>query len=231
MRKISNKYRPLSKLPFTMTSKPVVLSIVLSVLLFSCQQSETSENNTPTGTLINTGVFPIQPMQLEAPANLRLSFTGRTVTDSSVFYQVMTTYKGETFGFNLSVPKGEDGTAYFSGTGKVSDNFLHFLQGVYGKPEDSTNRFAEDVSVHFLSLGAFVSDSASHFHDSTTHVNDSTARSPENQGTQNKLVFRIATTGDSAELYLDINEKEHWIGLGEKDTLYRARLIRALAQH
>jgi hypothetical protein len=214
-----------------MTSKPVLLSIVVSVLLFSCQQSENTDNNTPTETLINTSVFPIQPMQLEAPANLRLSYIGRTVTDSSVFYQVMATYKGETFGFNLSVPKGEDGTAYFSSTGKVSDNFLHFMQGIYGSPADTTIRFGEDVSAHFLALGVLVSDSTSHSHDSTAHVPDSTARSSDNAGTENKLIFRIATTGDSVELYLDINEKEHWIGLAEKDTLYRARLIKALARH
>ncbi|HEY4289365.1 MAG TPA: hypothetical protein VGN00_19825 [Puia sp.] len=214
-----------------MTSKPVLLAIVVPVLLFSCQQSENSDNNTPTETLINTSVFPIQPLRLDSPANFRLSYTGRTVTDSSVFYQVMATYKGETVGFNLSVPKGEEGTAYFSGTGKVSDNFLHFMQGMYGGPIDTTIHFGEDVSAHFLSLGALVNDSTMHLHDSAARVPDSTARSPESAGTQNKLVFRNATTGDSAELYLDINEKEHWIGLAEKDTLYRARLIRALARH
>ena len=200
-----------------MTTKPVLLSILVSVLLFSCQQSENTDNNTPTETLINNSVFPIQPMQMEAPANLRLFYTGKTVTDSSVFYQVMATYKGETIGFNLSIPKGEGGTAYFSGTGKVSDNFLHFMQEIYGRPVDTTIRFGDEVSAHFVSLGAFVPDS--------------TARSLENLGTKNKLVFRSATTGDSAELYLDINEKEHWIGLAERDTLYRARLLKAMAQH
>ena len=213
-----------------MTSIPIFLPIVVSVLLFSCQQSESSDNSTPTENLINTSVFPIQPMKLVASANLRLSYTGRTVTDSSVFYQVMATYKGETVGFNLSVPKGEEGTAYFSGTGKGSDSFLHFLQGVYGRPADSTIRFGDYVSAHFLSLGTLVSDSITHPHDSIAHVHDSTARSSENLGTQNKLVFRNATTGDSAELYLDINEKDHWIELDEKDTVYRARLIKALTR-
>ena len=213
-----------------MTSKPALLSILASVLLFSCQQSENTDNSTPTGTLINNSVFPIQPMQLEAPANLRLFYTGKTVTDSSVFYQVLATYKGETFGFNLSIPKGENGTAYFSGTGKVSDNFLHFMQGIYGRPVDTTIRFGDEVSAHFVSLGALLNDGITHSHDTTVHVPDSAARSLENLGTENKLVFRNATTGDSAELYLDINEKDHWIGLAEKDTLYRGRLIKALAQ-
>jgi hypothetical protein len=214
-----------------MISKPVLLSIIVSVLLFSCQQSEKTDNSTPTETLINTSVFPIQPMQLDAPANLRLSYIGRTVTDSSVFYQVMATYNGETFGFNLSVPKQEDGTAYFSGAGKVSDNFLHFMQGIYGRTVDTTIRFGDNVSAHFVALGALLSDGITHSHDSTVHVPDSAARSLENLGTENKLIFRNPTTGDSAELYLDINEKEHWIGLAERDTLYRARLIRAMAQH
>ena len=221
-----------------MTSKPALLPIVVSVLLFSCQQSESTDNNTPTEILVNTSVFPVQPLQLDSPANLRLSFTGRTVTDSAVFYQVMATNKGETVGFNLSVPKGEEGTAYISGTGKVSDNFLRFMQEVYGRPVDSTIHFAEDVAAHFVALGALTSDGKGHSHDSTGHshdsaghVADSAARSSESAGTQNKLIFRSATTGDSGELYLEINEMEHWIGLAEKDTLYRDRLIKALAQH
>jgi len=199
-----------------MTSKVVLLSIVVCVLLFSCQQSESTDNNTPTETLINTSVFPVQPMQLDSAASimgLRLSYTGSTVTDSSVFYQVNASYKDETFGFNLSVPKGEEGTAYLSGTGKVSDNLLHFMQGIYGRPADSSKRFAADLSAHFLSLGALVSDSTNQSH-----------------GKQGKLIFRVAGTGDSAELYLNINEQEHWIGLLEKDTVYRARLIKALTR-
>ncbi|HTI94129.1 MAG TPA: hypothetical protein VL727_26220 [Puia sp.] len=227
-----------------MTSKPVLLSIVVSVLLFSCQQSEDIDNNTPTEILVNTSVFPVQPLQLDSPANLRLSFTGRTATDSSVFYQVMATYKGETVGFNLSVPKGEEGTAYFSGTGKVSDNFLRCMQEIYGRPADTSIHFAEDVSAHFVALGALLSNGSAHshdstvrlrndvahVHDSTAHVSDSAARPLENLGTENKLIFRIGATGDSGELYLEINEKDHWIGLAEKDTLYRDRLIRALTR-
>lgn len=195
-----------------MASKPVILSIVVCVVLVSCQQPETSDNSTPTESLVNTSVFPAQPMQLVAPANLRLSYTGRTVTDSSVFYQVMATYKGESFGFNLSVPKGEAGIAYFSSTGKSSDDLLHFMQETYGRPVDAMARFGDYVPASFLSLG-------------TLGASDSTA-----PGTQNKLLFRGKTAGDSAELYLDVNEKEHWIELAEKDTIYRARVIGALMQ-
>src|ERR1700738_5361659 len=117
-----SNFRLQDKLPLTMTSRPVVLSIAVCVGLFSCQQPESNEDTTPAVSLINTNVFPTQPMQLIAPANLRLSFIGRTVTDSSVFYQVMATYKGETYGFNLSIPKGEEGKAHFSGKGKISDD-------------------------------------------------------------------------------------------------------------
>lgn len=217
-----------------MTSKPVLLSIVVCVWLSSCQQPETSDDNTPTESLINTSVYPVQPMQLIAPANLRLSYTGRTATDSSVFYQVIATYKGETYGFNLSVPKGEEGTAYLSSRGKISDDLLHFIQALYGRPVDTTTRFGGHVPAGLLSLGALVtSDSVAHpgsdsaARDSVAHPgSDSASRS----GTHNKLLFRDRTTGDSSELYLDVNEKEHWIGLNEKDTVYRARLIRALMQ-
>lgn len=197
-----------------MTSKTALLSIVVAILLFSCQQAENTDTTTPTELLINTSESQMQPVVLAAPADLRLSYTGRTVTDSSVFYQVMATYKGEEIGFHLSVPRGGEGTAYFSGIGTASDSFLRFLDRLYGRQDDTAVRFREYVSAHFLPLGILGSDSVS-----------------QRPGTQNKLVFRNVTTGDSAELYLDINEKEHWIGLAEKDTLYRPRLIKALGKH
>lgn len=199
-----------------MSSKLIFLPMVLCTVLFSCQQPETSDDNTPAESLVNTSVFPVQPMQLVAPANLRLSYTGRTVTDSSVFYQVMSTYKGATVGFNLSVPKGEEGKAYFFSKGRISDDFLHIIQGLYGLPADSAVRFGDNVQAKLAALGALI-------------VPDTTTHSAVSLGTESRLVFRC-TAGDSAELYLDVNEKDHWIELAEKDTVYRAKLIRCLGQ-
>ena len=209
-----------------MTSKPSALCIAACAFLFSCQQMETSDNSTPTDSLVNTSVYPVQQMQLAAPVGMRLSFTGRTTTDSSVFYQVTSTYKGATYGFNLSVPRKESGIAYFSSKGKPSDDLLHFLQGLYGQRVDSASHMGEYIPASYSSMGALVATKA----DSTADTSKpQKPQRPDNLGTRNKLLFRNAA-GDQAEIYLDIDEKEHFIGLTEKDSSYRAPLVRCLTQ-
>jgi hypothetical protein len=209
-----------------MTSRPVFFCIAACAFLFSCQQMETSDNGTPTDSLVNTSVYAVQVMQVVPPVGLKLSYTGRTTTDSSFFYQVTSTYNGETFGFNLSVPRKETGVAYLSSKGKASDDLLHFMQRLYGQPVDSASHMREDIAAGFSSLGALMATA-----DSTGKpVADSTkSQRSGSVGTQNKLIFRDAA-GDQAEIYLDIDEKEHWIGLMEKDSSNRAPLIRCLTQ-
>jgi len=209
-----------------MTSRPIFLCIAASAFLFSCQQMETSDNNaTPTDSLVVTSAYPVQPMQLVAPVGLKLSYTGRTTTDSSVFYQVTSTYNGETYGFNLSVPKKETGIAYLSSRGKASDGLLHFMQRLYGQPVDTASRMGDYIPASYSALGALIGTA-----DTTAGKADTTKQQkPANLGTQNKLVFKSAA-GDQAEIYLDIDEKEHKIGLMEKDSVNRAPLIRCLTQ-
>jgi len=218
-----------------MTSRPIFLCIAASAFLFSCQQMETSDNNaTPTDSLVVTSAYAVQPMQLVAPVGLKLSFTGRTTTDSSVFYQVTSTYNGETYGFNLSVPKKETGTAYLSSKGKASDGLLHFMQRLYGQPVDSASRMGDYIPASYSALGALIETKTDTTAGKTAGPAGKTAdtakvQKPVSLGTQNKLVFRNAA-GDQAELYLDIDEKEHLIGLMEKDSVNRAPLIRCLQQ-
>lgn len=145
-------------------------------------------------------------MQVLPPANLQLSFTGRTVTDSSVFYQVIAGYKGKEVGFNLSIPKKEFGTGYLFSRGKISDDFLRSLQEIYGQPVDTEARFQDAVPAEFSALGALV-------------VNG------QDLGTMGKLVFKGKTGTDSTSLFLDINEKDHWVQLSEKDSTYRKNVI------
>ncbi|WP_431214123.1 hypothetical protein ACQ86N_04440 [Puia sp. P3] len=233
-----------------MTSGPILICISACAFLFSCQQMETSDTNTtPTDSLVVTSVYPVQPMQLVAPVGLKLSYTGRTTTDSSVFYQVMSTYNGETYGFNLSVPKKETGTAYLSSKGKASDDLLHFMQRLYGQPVDSASRMGDYIPASYSALGALIETKT----DTTVgkaagaaagvgtagkpgaavsavrSVDTLKVQKPVSLGTQNKLVFRNAA-GDQAEIYLDIDEKTHLIGLMEKDSVNRAPLIRCLQQ-
>jgi hypothetical protein len=209
-----------------MTSKPVFFCIAACAFLLSCQQMETSDNSTPTDSLVNTSVYPVQVMQVVAPVGLKLSYTGKTTTDSSFFYQVTSTYKGEAFGFNLSVPRKETGIAYLSSKGKSSDDLLHFMQGLYGQRVDSASHMGDYIGASFSSLGALVATTDSL---GKSAGDSAKLQKPASLGTQNKLIFRNAA-GDQAEIYLDIDEKEHWIGLMEKDSANRAPLIRCLTQ-
>jgi hypothetical protein len=210
-----------------MTSRPVFFCIAACAFLGSCQQMETSDNNgTPTDSLVVTSVYPVQAMQVVAPVGIKLSYTGRTTTDSSYFYQVTSTHNGEIFGFNLSVPRKETGIAYLSSKGKPSDDLLHFMQRLYGQRVDSASHMGEYIAAGFSSLGALVATTDT----MAKPGSDSTGQQkPGTLGTQNKLIFRNAA-GDQAEIYLDIDEKEHWIGLMEKDSTNRAPLIRCLMQ-
>jgi hypothetical protein len=182
-------------------------------------------------------------MQLVAPVGLKLSYTGRTTTDSSVFYQVTSTYNGETYGFNLSVPKKETGIAYLSSKGKASDGLLHFMQRLYGQPVDSASHMGDYIAAGYSALGALIESKADTIAKSAgttagggaagttgkAAADTTKLQKPASLGTQNKLVFRSAA-GDQAEIYLDIDEKEHQIGLMEKDSVNRAPLIRCLTQ-
>jgi len=215
-----------------MTSRPVLLCIAACAFLSACQQMETNDNSTPTDSLVNTSVYPVQAMQVVAPVGLKLSYTGRTITDSSFFYQVTSTYNGETFGFNLSVPRKETGIAYLSSKGKPSDDLLHFMQGLYGQRVDSASHMGEYIAASYSSLGALIATTDTGGKPAAggkPAVDSTKPQKPGSLGTQNKLIFRNAA-GDQAEIYLDIDEKEHWIGLMEKDTTDRAPLIRCLTQ-
>jgi hypothetical protein len=48
---------------------------------------------------------------------------------------------------------------------------------------------------------------------------------------QKKLFFQGEKEDDYAELYLNINETEHWIELKEKDEEYRPIIIKLLTGH
>ena len=177
------------------------LTLVLGISLFSCQQAETSESNPPIENPANASVFPVQPLQIVSPYAFRMSYIGKTQTDTSFFYQVLSSYEGRAVGFNLSSPRGKEEAAYFSTRGEVSDDLLRVLQKIYQLPVDSAARFITYAKVNFFNLADM-----------------------------NKLVFRSdADTAEVAEAYLSVNEKEHWIEL-TPDSMSRAGLVQSLTQ-
>ena len=177
------------------------LTLVLGIFLVSCQQAETSESNPPIENPADAGVLPVQPLQIVSPYAFRMSYIGKTQTDTSFFYQVLSSYEGRAVGFNLSIPRGHEAVAYFSTRGEVSDDLLRVLQKIYQLPVDSAARFITYAKV-----------------------------SCSNLADVNKLVFRSdPDTAEVVEVYLSVNEKEHWIELAP-DSMSRAGLVQYLTQ-
>jgi hypothetical protein len=189
------------------------VTLVLGIFLVSCQQAETSESNPSIENPENAGVLPIQPLQIVSPYAFRMSYIGRTQTDTSFFYQVLSSYDGRAVGFNLSIPRGHEAVAYFSTRGEVSDDLLRVLQKMYQLPVDSTARFKAYVKADFFNLADVYK-----------------ADSGWMAGYQSKLFFPGGSdTADIPEIHLNVNEKEHWIEL-VSDSMYRAGLVRSLTQ-
>jgi len=196
-----------------MMAKSIWLTLVLGIFLVSCQQAETSESNPPSENPANASVLPIQPLQIVSPYAFRMSYIGKTQTDTSFFYQVLSSYEGRAVGFNLSIPRGHEAVAYFSTRGEVSDDFLRVLQKIYQLPVDSAARFKAYVKADFFNLADVYK-----------------ADSGLTVGYQSKLFFPGGPdTADIPEIHLNVNEKEHWIELVQ-DSMYRAGLLRSLTQ-
>ena len=51
---------------------------------------------------------------------------------------------------------------------------------------------------------------------------------PHMEAKQMKLFFETEDPEDHAELYVNINEKEHWLEIREKDESYRRQIIKFL---
>lgn len=196
-----------------MMVKPAVLTMAISLLLASCGQLDSPENTAPETAGANTTAFPVQPMQVLHAADLRLSYIGKTTTDTSKFYQVVATYEGRQVGFNLSLPAGENGRALFFSRGGISDDFLHLLRKLYGQKPDTMAKFTDDVGADCIDLS-----------------NVYKADSGYAVAAQKKLFFKEAGDSSAPELFLNVDDKEHMIELWEKDSINRIPLLRRLTK-
>lgn len=172
-------------------------------------------------TLLNhLTVYTLKPLIIESNnnsmgADIRLSYTETSSTENAVTYNVNSIYKNQNVGFELSVPKKGLAKLSIKSSGVVSNNFIHALQEIYKLKIDTTSKFIDFISADCMSMGDYV--------DSLNKQNGKY----ETQA-QNKVFFQGAKDEDYAEIYLNINEAEHWIELKEKDEEYRLAIVRLL---
>lgn len=201
----------------------VIVLFFFSLMYYGCVFPDANTDQDPDSKR-EVIAFPVKPMLVNSgdedygQADLRLSYTGITHTITSITYSVLAEYDHKQIGFNVSIPKKAPWKAIFSGTGQISDNFIHVLQKLYKQKIDTASKFTNEVSADCMSMGDYI-DSL-HKQDNGNYV--ATA--------QNKLFFQGKSDDEYAELYLNINEAEHWIELAEKDRDYRAQIIKFLTR-
>jgi hypothetical protein len=191
--------------------------------LFGCSTNQTKTDKISTDTSSNLK-FPVKPMFIESEdesmgGDIRLSFTESSTTDKAIIYKVNSTYDNKNIGFELSVPTHGLAKLSIKTDGVKSDNFLHALQKIYKLKVDTTSKFIDFISADCMNMGDYVDS----FNKQSNGSYTSTA--------ENKLFFQGKNEDDYAELYLNINDAEHWIELKEKDEEYRPIIVKLLTRH
>jgi hypothetical protein len=100
--------------------------------------------------------------------------------------------------------------------GGSSDNLLALLSKLYKLKVETLKHFIDSAKLSFVDLNEFAK--AKFGKDAVPHTD----------AKEMKLFFETEDPEDYAELYVNINEKEHWLELKEKDEGYRKQVIKFL---
>ena len=199
----------------------------LTLFLLSCNNADKTSNS-KTAKQNNNETFPIKELIVDNGkeegwgADIRLSIISIKETDTSRVFITTSTYEGKKLGFLVSVPKAKEGNSGFArgielkSIGSESDNLLLTLSKLYKQKADTTLKFTEGVSLTYVNLDEFAK---------SVGAKDGGEYKTENQY---KLFYEGIKDGEYAEVYLNINQTEHWIELKEKDEEYRPIIIKLL---
>jgi hypothetical protein len=188
--------------------------------IFGCGSNQSKPNSAANS---NIDTFPSKPIFVDTSevdgwgGDIRLSFTEKSYTDTSIIYNVNSTFENKHLQFLVSVPKEGHVKLLFKSVGAGSDNFVRFLKYLYSGVTDSLIKLNKQTSVDCIHMGNYVDslNKQSQATYTTTHTC--------------KLFFQGQKEDDYAELYFNINDEEHWIELREKDKDYRNMIIKFLA--
>lgn len=206
--------------------KTIAFASALLILL-SCSSNQSKTAAVLGKTYVPTSSFPVQPLQTGIgkdegwDGDIRLSITEQWEDDSAQHYKAVSTYNGRNLGLLVSIPKAKERDKGFgkgialSSIGPESDYLLQTLAGLYKQPVDTALRFTPSVSVAYVNLKEFAK---------------AVAGGEGNYTTFNEYKLFFEGEEQYAEVYLNINPKEHQLELREKDEEYRPALITFLRQ-
>jgi len=203
---------------------------ILPILILSIGCS-TDQTNTAgkIKKISTTFTYPIQPLLIDNGeeegwgADIRLSLKEITLTDSFVTYEAVSSHEGKNVGIEFILPTNKPGNEKsptqiltIKACGESSDNLLMLLSKLYKLKVDTAKHFISSAKLAFVDLNEFAK--AKFGKDAVSHTD----------AKEMKLFFETEDPDDYAELYVNINDKEHWLELREKDEGYRKQVIKFL---
>lgn len=203
--------------------------LVLLIQSLGCSTDQTGNAGKVTKTT-TTFTYPIQPLFIDNGeeegwgADIRLSLTETTSTDSFTTYKAVSSYKAKNVGLEFILPNSKfrienspTQILTIKTCDESSDNLLMLLSKLYKFRDDTAKRFISLGKLAFVDLNEFAK--AKFGKDAISHTD----------AKELKLFFETEDPEDYAELYLNINEKEHWLEIREKDEEYRRQVIKFLS--
>jgi hypothetical protein len=203
-----------------------ILSIL--ILSFGCSTDQTNSAGKITKAA-PTFAYSIQPLLIENSeeegwgADIRLSLTEITSADSFVTYKAISSYEGKNVGLEFTLPiaklaieNSPTQILEIKTCGESSDNLLTLLSKLYKLKIDAMKHFISSAKLAFVDLNEFARSKFGK--DAIPHTDTK----------EMKLFFETNDPEDYAELYVNINDKEHWLELKEKDEGFRQQVIRFL---
>jgi hypothetical protein len=202
----------------------VTVFLFLLNILFNCSSNQDKTDKSPPNDTTSTVSFPVKPLHILSTteagfgADIRLSFTENLSNDRATIYKINSIYENKKIGFDLIVPNNGFARLILKSTGANSDNFIHLLAKLYKQKVDTSLKFSDRITGDCINMGEYI---------------DSLNKQDNGQyGTAAQYKVFLKGNDDSkyAEIYMSINEKEHWVELGEKDKEYRPIIIGLLAK-
>lgn len=203
---------------------------VLAFFLIACNNNDKQQQPaTNPGLQTKSYAFPVKDLVIDNGAeegwgaDIKLSIVSVKEDDTTRNLTAVSNYNGKNLGLMVSVPKAKEGNNGFAkglilkSIGSESDYLISTLANLYHQETDTTLRFNDNISVPYVNLNEFAKRVGGNIGAQGTTT------------TMYKLFFEDEN-GNYAELYLNINDSEHWIEIREKDEEYRPTIIKFLKQ-
>jgi hypothetical protein len=203
--------------------------IIIFILLFtqiSCSYTQDRTSKIPSksarGDIFSKKPLIVCPDKADCfGADIRLSIISLFENDTSTVYKAVAVYNDKNLGLLVFIPKAKEDSKGFGkkditikSIGKESDDLLELMATLYKQKIARDAKFTPSVSASYVNLSEFAKSVAGSQDKDSSTIDEY------------KLFFENKT--DEAELYLNINPKDKWIELREKDPEFRATIIEIL---